>query len=52
LILIARGKTQRCHQQFGNHPGHEHEIWHSPRGWSTEDLMRRYLEYLARRFNG
>jgi hypothetical protein len=26
LILIARGKTQRCHQQFGNHPGHEHEI--------------------------
>jgi hypothetical protein len=39
LILIVRGTTQRCHQQFGNHRGYADELWQTPRGWSSEDLM-------------
>jgi hypothetical protein len=46
LVLIAKGKTVRCHKQFGDHPQHEHHIWHSPSGWSTEPLMLDYLDWL------
>jgi hypothetical protein len=43
LSLITRGTTERCHKQFGDHYGYEHEIWHSPRGWSIKSLMERSL---------
>lgn len=46
LILIAKGKTQRCHRQFGIHPQFVHEIWHSPTGWCNEPLMIAYLSWL------
>jgi hypothetical protein len=46
LILIAKGKTYRCHKQFGHHPGHQFDILHSPSGWSTEPLMLDYLDWL------
>jgi hypothetical protein len=26
LILIAKGRTLRCHQQFGQHPMFQHQI--------------------------
>jgi hypothetical protein len=48
LILIAKGKTVRCHKQFGNHDQHQFDVWHSPSGWSTELLMLDYLEWLRR----
>jgi hypothetical protein len=38
LILLAKGKTERCHKQFGS-VGHPHEVWHSPSGWCREDLV-------------
>jgi hypothetical protein len=46
LILIARGKTLRCHRQFGKHPMFEYKIWHSESGWCTEGLMLSYLAWL------
>jgi transposase len=46
LILLAKGKTPRCHKQLGVHPEYAHEIWHSPTGWSTETLMIAYLHWL------
>jgi hypothetical protein len=49
LILIAKGKTDRCHKQFGSHDAYDYEIWHSPTGWCTEPLMIRYLHWLRHR---
>jgi hypothetical protein len=46
LILIARRKTQQCHQQFSDAILEPHQIWHSPRGSSAENLMLDYLEWL------
>jgi hypothetical protein len=31
-ILVAKGKTTRCHKQFGRHDAYPHEIYHSPNG--------------------
>jgi hypothetical protein len=45
LILLAQGKTQGCHGQFGTHDGYEHEIWHSPTGWCNVLLMHDYLHW-------
>jgi hypothetical protein len=44
LILIARGRTCRCHKQFGDHPHRQFDIWHFPSGCSTEPLMLDYLD--------
>jgi hypothetical protein len=49
LILIARGKTARSHRQFGHQVPDPHQIWHSPKGWSTEGLMHDYLDWLRER---
>jgi hypothetical protein len=46
LILVTKGKTTRCHKQFGRHHAYPHEIWHSPNGWCTEVLMVQYLHWL------
>jgi hypothetical protein len=46
LILIAKGRTLRCHKQFGQHAMFHHKIWHSPSGWCTEELMISYLQWL------
>jgi hypothetical protein len=31
-ILVVKGKTTRCHKQFGRHHAYPHQIWHSPNG--------------------
>jgi hypothetical protein len=41
-ILVAKGKTTRCHKQFGKHHIYPHEIGYSPNGWCTEALMMRH----------
>jgi hypothetical protein len=41
--LVVKGKTTRCHKQFGRHHIYPHEIWHSPNGWCTEVPMVQYL---------
>jgi hypothetical protein len=46
LILIGKGKTNRCHKQFGTHPAYTYDVWHSPSGWSTTDLMKQYVNWL------
>jgi hypothetical protein len=48
LILIARGRTKRCREQFGNLPQSGQKVWHSANGWCTELLMLRYLRWLRR----
>jgi transposase len=51
LILLAKGKTERCHKQLGTHPGHQHDIWHSPNGWSNAQLVTCYLDWLRAHIN-
>jgi hypothetical protein len=46
LVLVAMGRTTRCHRQFGKHEQVSHEIWHSHNGWCTEGLMLQYLGWL------
>jgi hypothetical protein len=52
LILVAKGKTARCHKQLGVHPGHEYEIWRSSTGWCTAALMLQYFGWLRTRMAG
>lgn len=42
LQVIYQGKTDRCHPQF-KFPG-DWDICHSPKHWSTETTMIRYIE--------
>ena len=48
LCLIATGKSDRCHNQFGNFeqsfPGSR--IFHSQSGWMNSDIMHDYLLWL------
>jgi hypothetical protein len=46
LSLVAKGRTIRCHRQFGKHEQVSHEIWHSHNGWCTKVLMLQYLGWL------
>lgn len=53
LWLIAKGKTNVCERKYRNDPRLRHYIQssqlyvdHSENGWSNEDLMIRYLEWL------
>jgi hypothetical protein len=48
LILIAKGKTERCRRQLGLHPTFPHDVWHSPTGWCHEELMVAYLSWLRK----
>jgi hypothetical protein len=46
LVLLAKGKTDRCHKQLGTHPRHQYDVWHSASGWSDARLVTRYLDWL------
>ena len=48
LFLIAKGKQERCHQQFGRikEAFEDTEIYHSESGWSNVDVMSAYLRWL------
>jgi hypothetical protein len=43
---MAKGKTDRCHNQMGTHPAYQCEILHSLRGWSETMLGLRYPNWL------
>jgi hypothetical protein len=49
LILLAKGKPERCREQFGS-VGHPHEVWHSPSGCCRELLVVHYLYWLRNWF--
>jgi hypothetical protein len=46
LVLLAKGKIDRCHRQLGTHPQYQYDIWHSPKGWCDAQLVLRYLDWL------
>jgi hypothetical protein len=48
LTLVARGRNGLSHQQFGDQVAEPYQIWHSPRGWSTEDLMQCFVIWTGR----
>jgi hypothetical protein len=50
LILLAKGKTARCHRQFGDHPGYDYRVWNSPTGWCKDYLVIDFLHVLRERF--
>lgn len=43
--IIAKGKTDRSHRKFGDHP--QVEVRHTPSGWTTEDMMCEYVRWLS-----
>jgi hypothetical protein len=45
LVLITKGKTDRCHKQLGRHDSYIYDVLHSPSGWSTVSLMIQYLKW-------
>ena len=51
LYLIAKGKTNRCHKQLEGFPQYRYEIDHSPSGWTTIQVMARYLHWLRKYMN-
>ena len=52
LRILATGTTDKCHDKYVNCPKLRHHfqrkltIDHSPRGWSTQEVMIRYLSWL------
>jgi hypothetical protein len=48
--VIAKGKSNRCHKQFGRQDAHCFDIWHFPSGWSTEILIWQCLDCLREQF--
>jgi hypothetical protein len=46
LILMAKGKTDRCPNQLGTHPAYQCEIWHNLRGWPETMLVLRYPNWI------
>jgi hypothetical protein len=51
LILLAPGKTDRCHKQLDTHPRYQYDIWHSPNGWPDARLVMCYLDWLRAHVN-
>jgi hypothetical protein len=49
LILVAKGKTDRRHNQLGVHHGFVYDIWHGPTGWCNEVLMIASFSWLRQR---
>jgi hypothetical protein len=39
LFFIAKGRTCRCHKQFGKHQDYEYDVGHSPSGWATQPVF-------------
>ena len=58
LWVLAKGKTRQCEDKFRNaeqlQSVIDHKIFvdHSPTGWSTADVMMRYLTWLKERTKG
>lgn len=50
LLLLAKGKTERCERTQIPEDIGEHYRFHSPSGWSTRDVMLKYLEVLRAQF--
>jgi hypothetical protein len=46
MALIAKGKTERCEKQLGDHQDHEYWVLRSKSGWSNTDVMEDYLQRL------
>jgi hypothetical protein len=46
LILLAKGKTERCYRQFGQRAPYPHAICHSQNGWCNGVIMKQYLHWL------
>jgi hypothetical protein len=46
LFFIAKGKTCRCHKQFGKHQDYEYDVGHSPSGWATQPVFLMFLRYI------
>jgi hypothetical protein len=51
LTIIAKGKTDTCHKQLGEHLGFKYDILHSKSGWSNARLMIEYLGILRRNYD-
>ena len=50
LMLLAKGKTEKCHQQFnGVTSNEEYVIDHSSNGWTTAPVMLRYLDFFKKK---
>ena len=45
LITVAKGKTVRCEKAFKTI--YQNTVMHSTNGWSTEDLIISYLQWLS-----
>ena len=48
LWLVAKGKTDACHEQLGDPQGHL--VTHSESGWSTVDTFSQFLMSVRERF--
>ena len=46
LVIIAKGRTKRCHKQLGKHPNFSYKVFHSEKGWTTEAVFSEYLEWI------
>jgi hypothetical protein len=46
LAIIAKGTTDRCLKQLGEHHDHEYWLLHSKSGWSNTTVMEAYLQKL------
>jgi hypothetical protein len=46
LTLLAKGKTEKCEQQLGEHAFKEYYTLHSESGWSNTSVMLNYLTIL------
>jgi hypothetical protein len=45
LFLIAKGLSERCHKQFGNHEDNYY-VAHSKSGWMWQAVYLEYLQFL------
>jgi len=52
LYVLAKGKTAKCEEkQVRGIEGFDYQTDHSPSGWSTSDVMVRYLSWLREQMN-
>jgi hypothetical protein len=51
LAIIAKGKTDRCLKQLGEHPDHDYWVLRSESGWSNTDVMKAYLQTLRQYYD-
>ena len=46
LGLFASGTTPLCHRQLESHPKYTYKVFHSMKGWITEQTFIEYLEWI------